>query len=130
MVYERQIATATRLIRQKGQLCTWREPGVPGGTPSKPTAGTPADHAVHIVFLNNTNREYLAAFLSMLKDTEIPTGGLRGLMAATSFTPTLKGQVTRAATYTGPVLTLDNRNGIDKLDLNGELILYYLRFVR
>lgn len=130
MVYERQIATATRLIRQKGQLCTWREPGEPGGTPSKPTAGIPTDRNVYIVFLNNANRENFHSFLSLLKDTEVPTGGLRGLMAVTSFTPTLKGLVARAPTYTGPILTLENRNGIDKLDLNGEIILYYLRFVR
>lgn len=130
MVYERQIATARRLITAKGQLCTWREPGTVGGTPNRPVPGTPIDKSVHIVFLNNTNREHLASFLSMIKDTEVPTGGLRGLMHAVDFTPSLMGQVARASTFTGPVLRVDDKNGIDKLDLNGEVILYYVRFAR
>ena len=53
MVYERQIATATRLIEKYGQACTWREPGTPTGNPANPTPGLPTDYPVHIVFLDN-----------------------------------------------------------------------------
>jgi hypothetical protein len=128
MVYERQIATARRLITAKGQMCTWREPGVPGGTFAEPTAGTPADYQVPIVFLSNSNRESLAGLLSMIPGTEIPTQGMRGLMPAVPFAPSLAGRVTRGSTFSEPALHLLDKNGIDVLNLNGEIILYYLRF--
>lgn len=130
MVYEHQIATATRLIEKYGQACVWREPGTPTGNPANPTPAAPADHNVRIVFLNNTNKESLAAFLSMIAETDIPTGGMRGLMAPVSFTPTLKGRVARNTAFAEPSLSIMDKNGIDTLNLNGELILYYLRFSR
>lgn len=131
MVYERQIALATRSITKYGQSCTWREPGPTTGSPANPTPGTPVDYPVPIVFLNNTNRDAFASFLSMLRDTDIPSGGLRGLMPAVPFSPTLKGRVTRGSVWQNEgALGLIDRNGIDTLNLNGELILYYLRFAR
>lgn len=130
MVYERQIATATRLITKYGQLCTWREPGTPGGTPARPVDGVPDDYPVPIVFLSNANQGGLATILSMLRDMDIPTGGVRGLMPAVPFTPTLKGRVSRAPTFTEPALSIIDDKGIDVLNVNGEIILYYLRFSR
>lgn len=128
MVYERQIATASRLIKAKGQLCTWREPGDPTGTFAQPVAGVPTDHAVHIVFLSNNSRESLSGLLSMMPDMDIPTSGVRGIMAAVNFTPTLRGKVTRGPVFAEPALGLLDKNGIDVLSPNGEIILYYLRF--
>lgn len=130
-VYDRQIATAARLIAAKGQLCTWREPGAPTGSPAAPTAGAPTDYPVHIVFLSNAKNEGLAGLLSMFPDLpDVPTGGMRGLMPAVPFTPSLLGRVARAATFTGPILNLMDEKGIDVLAPNGEIILYYLRFAR
>lgn len=131
MVYERQIATATRLITKYGQACVWCEPGAPTGSPANPEPGAPAYHAVPIVFLNNTNREALSGLLSMIKGTEVPTGGMRGLMPVVPFVPTLKGRVSRAPVWdSAGALGLIDDNGIDVLNLNGEVILYYLRFAR
>lgn len=130
MVYERQIATATRLIEKYGQACTWREPGTPTGNPANPTPGLPTDYPVHIVFLDNSTRESLSAFLSMMAETEVPTGGLRGLMAPVPFSPSLMGKVARDTAFTEPALSIVDKNGIDVLNLNGEIILYKLRFVR
>lgn len=129
-VYDRQIATAARLITAKGQRCTWREPGPRGGTPARPTDGGPIDYTVNIVFLSNNNRESLSSLLSMIPGTEVPTGGMRGLMPAVPFTPTLMGQVSRAVPFVEPALQLQDKDGIEALNLNGELIMYYLRFAR
>lgn len=130
MVYERQIATATRLITAKGALCTWREPGAVSGSPALPVAGVPTDRPVYIVFLTNTNRESLAGFLSMIPGTELPVGGRRGLMAVPAFVPTLSGRVSVGPNFVEPALTLVPEKGIDRLAPNDvETILYYLRFV-
>jgi hypothetical protein len=129
-VYDRQIATAARLIAAKGQLCTWREPGAPTGSPAAPTPGVPADYPVRIVFLSNAKNEGLAGLLSMIAGTEVPSGGMRGLMAAVPFAPSLLGKVARASTFAEPALSLVDDKGIDVLNLNGEVILYYLRFNR
>lgn len=130
MTYERQIATATRLILKYGAMCTWREPGPVTGSPAAPTAGDPSDVAVPIVFLTNTNRESLSGLLSMIADTELPSGGKRGLMPVVPFTPSLSGRICLGPVFKEPALNLDPKNGIDLLAPNGvEPILYYLRFV-
>jgi hypothetical protein len=129
MTFERQIATATRLIDRYGATCVWREPGTPTGSPASPVPGTPEDHAVKIVFLTNTTRESLAGLLSMITETELPTGGKRGLMAAVNFQPSLSGRVAVGTTFAEPALRLIPKNGIDLLAPNQvEPILYYLRF--
>jgi len=140
-VYDRQIATAARLIAAKGQLCTWREPGTPTGSPAAPTPGVPVDNAVSIVFLSNSKQEGLAGLLSMIPDMpDVAAGGMRGLMAVGgwanglvpyTFTPSRLGKVTRATSFdAGNYLSIMDEKGIDVLDLNGEPILYYLRFAR
>lgn len=130
MVYERQIATAARLITKYGQMCTWREPGEATGNPADPEPGEPQDYTVPIVFLNNANKDSFAGFLTMFAGTEVPTGGMRGLMPAVEFAPSLKGRVARNQVFEEPALSLIDENGIDTLNINGELILYYLRFAR
>lgn len=128
MTYERQIATAKRLITKYGQACTWREPGAPTGPANNPTPGLPIDYSVNIAFLSNANREGLAGLLSMFTDTEVPTSGVRGLMPAQPFTPTLMGKVARQRPFAAPGLNIVDKNGIDALNINGEIILYFLRF--
>lgn len=129
MTFERQIATATRLIGRYGARCNWREPGTPTGSPAAPVPGTPVDHEVTILFLTNTTRESLSGLLSMITDTELPSGGKRGLMAAVNFQPSLSGLISVGVTYAEPALRILPKNGIDLLAPNQvEPILYYLRF--
>lgn len=121
--FDRQIATAARLIKENGQLVTWRQ--VTDGTPAdsaepwKPGAPTTVDNSVYIVFLPEDRRD--AEFLRALAGTDIPKGKLVGLMAAQSFTPTLKDVVIRDGVTLG-VRTLD------PLAPNGQIILYTIRF--
>lgn len=125
-VYDREIAMAVRMIKAKGQLCQWVKPGAVTGTPAKPISGVPEKHDCHIVFLPN-KRDGLSSFLSMFPDApDVPTGGMRGLMAAVPFEPLLTDTVERGS----EVLGLMDKNGIDALNVNGEPILFYLRFTR
>jgi hypothetical protein len=82
------------------------------------------------VFLSNNKNEGLAGLLSMIPGTEVPSGGMRGLMAAVPFTPSLLGRVARAPVFAEPALSLIDDKGVDVLNINGEIILYYLRFAR
>lgn len=127
-VYDRQVALAIRLITKYGQLCTWQKPtpGV-GGTPADPApAGAPTQILnVPILFLSNKT-EGLASLLSMIPGTEVPTGGVKALMPYTGFTPELVDTVLRGSEQLGLV----DGNGVEVLNLNGEPILFYLRFAR
>lgn len=132
MVFERATATATRLIQKYGQDCTWRKiaPG-PGGTAAKPASTVPTDAPCRIVFLNH-KRESLASALSMLVGTNVPSGGMLGLMSAVGFEPELKDLVIRAPVgQDGEQFGIDDDNGIEMLKPNGEgAILYKIRLVR
>lgn len=127
-VYDRQIALALRLIEAKGQKVTWRQPGAPTGTDANPgPSGPPTEFLnVPILFLPSKGQSNLAAFFSAMAESEVPTGGVRGLMAAVSFTPSLMDTVLRGS----EVLSLMRDTGIDQLAPNGEVILWYLRFSR
>jgi len=130
VTFERQIATAARLIAYYGATCTWREPGEPTGPKSAPVPGVPVDNPVKIVMLTNANNLSFAGLLAMITDTELPTGGKRGLMAANiPFTPSLSGRIALGNVFAEPALGLLPENGLDLLAPNGvEPILYYLRF--
>lgn len=121
--FDRAIATATRLIAANGQAVTWRQvsDGAPGDSaqPWKPGASANVDNAVNIVFLPDDRRDY--EFLRLLGATEIPKGKLVGLMAAPSFTPTIKDVVVRD----GVTLGID---AVDPLAPNGQIILYTVKF--
>lgn len=122
-VYDRQIENAKRQIKQKGQAVTWRikSNGAPAdpSKPWKPSAGTPEDKPVRIVFLpvGLQTRKFLRYF----EGTEIPTGSLSGLMGAVDFEPAIKDVVIRD----GKQLTIRN---FDVIAPNGEPILYILEF--
>ncbi len=122
-VYDRQIATALRLIKAKGQVVTWRklDDGAPADSskPWKPSAATPDDNTVSIVFLPPTKEN--KQLIRYLKGTEVPTGSLDGLMHAVSFEPAAKDIVIRD----GKELVIKS---IDPLSPNGEVILYFLEF--
>jgi hypothetical protein len=127
-VYDRQIASAKRIIATKGQLCTWNSiADGTGGTAAKPAANVVTAHpAIPMVFVP-LEREYLATFLSTLQDTEIPTGLELAIMGQVDFEPQLRDTITRGAvTY-----SIHPKNGIEKIDPNGEgAILYLIRVAR
>lgn len=126
-VFDRQVATAIRLINKNGATVTWRKM-VPatGDNPAKPGAGTPLDFSVKICFFPN-NELSLLTTLNMLKGTEVPSGRVYGLMASVPFIPALVD--TLVGTPYGDLALLD-KDGIDELNVNGQSILYTLRFAR
>lgn len=122
MVYERQIATARRMITAKGMLCLWTEirPG-PATAPNKPGPSIPFEYPnTPLIFLpeNRVGYEWLKA----ITGTEIPEGGGYALMPAVDFEPTLASVITKIdGTELQPV-------SIDPLSPNGETILYTVKF--
>jgi hypothetical protein len=127
-VYDRQIASALRMIKARGETVVWRKKSTTtGGTAAKPGTPVPgASHDVVIVFFP-IDREYLKTYLSMLDNTEVPTGLLQGFMGQVPFDPELGDTVERGS----EVYSILPQNGIEKLDPNGEgAILYTLRFSR
>lgn len=140
-VYDRQIATALRLIKAKGQLVTWQKHNAQQGSSqpwktSKPPVGygvggygaggfgvgdgSPAGYPVSIVFL--APKSGLQALFALMQGTSVPTGAPMGLMGAvTAFTPEITDVVLR-----GPKsLVIKDFNIVAP---NGEIILYKLEF--
>ena len=122
-VYDRQIKTATRLIKEKGQVVTWKvlADGAPVDPlkPWLPSGGVPEEKEVIIVFLPHTKEN--KQFLRYMKQSEVETGFLTGLMAQVDFAPQIKDVVVRD----GVELTVET---IDIISPNGENILYALEF--
>lgn len=120
--FDRQIATALRLIKKNGQPVKWRQ--IPTTEPDplkpwKPVGGAPVDRTVDICFLplDLQNKEFLAS----LGNTEAAVGSFYGLMGAVSFTPNIKDVVLRD----GVLLEIAS---IDLLSPNGQAILYTVIF--
>lgn len=118
-VFDRQIATAKRLIAKYGEDCLWQQPGERNPA-VKPWRGSnddpPEPHPVKIAFFPNGGE--LGAVLVALGDTEQVIASEYGLMAAVDFEPA-----------TSDVLT-DSSGGIVEivkatpLRPNGEIILW------
>lgn len=126
--YDRQIALAVRMISEKGAACVWLKPGAYSGLPEKPGPAAPDIQTSCRVLLLPNKRDGLAGFFSMFTNTEVPTGGMRGLMANVPFTPELTDHLQIPS---GEILGLDDKNGIDALAPDGgPVILYYLRLTR
>lgn len=123
--YDRQVATAKRLIAKKGQDVTWKslEDGAPSdpSKPWRPSAATSTEHTVKIAFLpvdrrGDETRRYR-------EGTAVPEGSLLGYMAQVDFTPALKDVIVRD----GEELTVLN---FDLIAPNGTPILYILELGR
>lgn len=120
--FDRQIATALRLIQKNGQLVQWV---VKQNTqdPSQPwleVEAAPVKHNVYICFLpvDKDNRE----FINFLRGSnELKIGSLIGLMGNVSFNPSGEDFVERDGA-TLPILN------IDPLSPNGQKILYTVEF--
>lgn len=124
--YDRQIATAKRLIAAKGRTCVWRALGdaapTDGAKPWKKGEETTDDSTVKIVFLPDTKTNL--AFLQTLTTEPINVGDDYGLMAVGDFVPT-----TRAEVYDESGVTLlRGIKSVEPLAPNGEVIFYTLRF--
>jgi hypothetical protein len=127
-VYDRQIASAQRMIEKYGEVVTWLQRVATGGTAAKPGSTTTTEIAgVRMAFLP-IDREYLDTYVSKMKLTDIPTGMVQAFMGQVAFTPTDKDGVRRS---NGEVLNIVDDNAIEVYDPNGEgVILYILRFAR
>lgn len=125
-VYDRQIATAKRLIEKKGRKCVWRsidnEAPSDADKPWKPGAVDTEDYNVSVVFLPDTRSQ--VEFLQALTGTDINVGEDYGLMPAVDFVPTLRAEI---YDETGTTL-LRTVNSLEPLAPNGDVILYTLRF--
>lgn len=123
--YDRQIATAKRLITAKGRACTWTQydDGTPvdADMPWKPGDAASASYSVPIVFLPTSQN---LAFLRALGVTDLPAGDDYGLMPSVPFTPTARAEVYDS---TGTVL-LRKVNSVNLLAPNGDSILYTVYF--
>lgn len=122
--FDRQIATALRLIEKNGQAVIWNSNVA--GAPADPTRPwLPAEpdeiqtHDVSICFLpiDRTNMESMRYIFG----TEVQGGSSMGLMGQVPFATSLKDTVTRG-TETLRVKT------INELEPNGQIILHWVIF--
>lgn len=123
--FDRQIATAVRLVAKYGQDIIWRTvvDGAPANPaqPWKPTEAADTDTTAKVCFVAVRDNDW-RKLLAYLKGTEVPVGRQAGLMAGNvAFEPKLKDVVVRD----GVVLTVTN---IDLVSPNGQKILYILEF--
>jgi hypothetical protein len=92
-VFDSQIALATRLIKAKGEVCTWRKAAAPVvADPSKPwikTDGAPTDSNVSIVWVSSSSNPFAA----LTAGSGIEAAGQEGIMAKQSFTPDPKDMI-------------------------------------
>lgn len=124
--FDRQIATATRLIAKNGRACIWRalgnEASEDADKPWIKGEETTDDNTVSIVFLPDTSANL--AFLRTLTNEAINVGDDYGLMSVGDFVPTNRAEI---YDETGVTL-LRGVKSVNPLAPNGEVILYTLRF--
>lgn len=120
-VFDRQIATAKRLIAKYGEDCLWLKPGEKDPS-AKPWVGTevaPNDPTpVKIAFFPNGGDNSLAAVIAALGDTDTNIASEYGLMAAVDFDPA-----------TSDTLTDSTGNNVEIIKMtplrpNGQIILW------
>lgn len=120
--FDRQVATAKKLIAKNGKDVIWRVPGFVTPNPDRPWENVdvlPVDHPVRICFLplNKEMRETIA----FRRGTEVTAGSVMGYMAQVPFEPSVADKVIDG------VLTYDI-DSIDVLAPNGQKILYTVVF--
>ena len=124
-VYDRLIATATRMIRDRGESVTWESQSLATSpNPEKAWKGAETQttpHTVNMVFLpyETIGRE----FLRYRKDSSVATGSEGGLMAQVDFTPTMKDSVIRTSNDKKYVV-----KNLIEYNPNGESILWVIEF--
>lgn len=134
-VYDRQIATAQRLITAKGAELSWRvyRDAAPSGLnprwlPTDPVEDDIVKHTVNIVIFPLSGGNGLYDLLAKLAGTEIQTSNgkpnLEGFMPAVSFDPSTK-DVIRG--YGDTDLRISS---MKKIAPNGETILWILKLIQ
>lgn len=120
-VYDRQIATAKRLIAKYGEDCLWQQRGEkdPDVKPWIETQDEPpSPHAVKIAFFPNAGTDGLGAVLAALGDTDVNIASEYGLMAAVDFEPVTSDTLTDSSNNTVEIVKMT------PLRPNGEIILW------
>ncbi|WLJ71191.1 hypothetical protein [Sphingomonas phage Birtae] len=122
-VYDRQVASAKRMIAAKGAKCVWVQPAAEeGGDAWNPQPAEPIRHPdISIAFFSPRDLgRGSAEFLSALRGTEVPTSSEIGLMAGgLDFEPSDADVIERWDGVKGI-------KSIDRLAPNGEAILYFV----
>lgn len=119
--YQRQIATAKRMIAKKGAAVTWRsitDPTPVVGQPWKDGTSGDVDYDVKILFLPAGQR---LKFAALAAGNDIPEGVELGYMASVDFVPSVRDSIIRG----GVELRVTS---IDPLQPDGTPILYELLF--
>jgi hypothetical protein len=124
-VFADEIAMATEMIQENGELCQWVSNSNLTPNPSQPWKTTapsplPDNPKVYIVFTSPGMK--LSSLVHLLQGTSIPEGGPSGLMAQVPFEPAINDEVIRSS---GERLTIKDFNIVSP---NGEVILYKLDF--
>lgn len=125
-VYDRQRASALRIIAAKGEVCDWSQTGDSIADPDKPWEETDSVPVVYqgirIAFfpLGANDLETV----KLLLKTEIPTGLEMGYMGNVPFEPDLKDLVVRRNGKKMRIVT------VGKIDPNGEGAVLYQVVVR
>lgn len=124
--FDRQIATATRLIAKNGRDCVWRvlNEDAPANTdePWKHGGNVPGDHSVKIVFLPSKQG---LSFFQQFTSEPLNAGADYGLMAAVDFVPTARARIYNA----DGTEFLRGVKAVDPLAPNGDVILYTVQFM-
>ena len=117
--FDRQIATAKRLIQKNGQLVQWKRTikDISLTNPWEQVETEPVLNDVYICFLPSTD-----PWIKYIKGTDVTADSLYGLMGQTSFGLSAADVVIRDAKE----LRIKT---IDKLSPNGQNILYTIEFV-
>lgn len=123
--FDRQIATALKLIKKYGQPIDWVHniESTDPATPWLPSVGSSVSYEPIICFLpiNTLTPREIHAYLGYVPGIEAQTGMYYGLMGSVEFNPSLKDTVSRD----GVKLNLAT---IDLLAPNGQKVLYTMIF--
>ena len=117
--FDRQIATAKRLIQKNGQLVQWKqtEKDVSATNPWEQVETEAVLNDVYICFLPSTD-----PWIRYIKGTDVVSGGLYGLIGQVSFDISASDVVIRDSEEL-------RIKSIDRLSPNGQNILYTIEFV-
>lgn len=124
-VYDRQIATAKRIIKAKGAECVWkRTTAAEGGDAWNPQPGVPQEWPVSIAFFSPKDLgRGTGEFIAALRGTEVPTSKEIGLMAGgLEFDPSADDVIERWDGVKGI-------ETIDRLAPNGEAVLFFVTLI-
>lgn len=120
MRFDRQVATAQRLIQKNGQLVQWKQTEKDSSVtePWNQVATDPVLNDVYICFLPSND-----PWIRYIKGSDVVSGNVYGLMGSVSFTPSTEDVVLRDSEE----LRISD---IKLLSPNGQKILYTIEFVR